>query len=85
MASKHENEQQQGGLKSKLNWVLIAFLVIAAFFLITEHRAHLLGALPLILLLACPLLHVFMHSGHHHQGGGGHGRQNGDDSKRDKP
>lgn len=49
--------------------VLCAFLGIAAFFLWTEHRAHLLGALPYLLLLACPLLHVFMHRGH------GHGNQ----------
>ena len=34
-----------------------------AFFLLTEHRAHALGALPFLLLLLCPLLH-FMHGGH---------------------
>ena len=41
-----------------------AFLVIAMFFLWEEHRAHILGALPYVLLVACPLLHVFMHRGH---------------------
>lgn len=40
------------------------FLLIAAFFLSTEHRAHLFGVLPFLLILACPLLHVFMHGGH---------------------
>ena len=40
------------------------FLLIAAFFLATEHRAHLFGILPFLLILACPLLHVFMHGGH---------------------
>jgi hypothetical protein len=49
--------------------VLIGFLAIAGFFLWQEHRAHLLGFLPYLLLLACPLMHVFMHHGH-----GGHGR-----------
>lgn len=45
--------------------VALAFLAIAVFLLLSEHRAHLLGALPLLLLVvACPLLHVFMHSGH---------------------
>ena len=43
--------------------VLIVFLVIAAFFLITEHGAHLFGVLPYLLLLACPLMHL-MHGGH---------------------
>jgi uncharacterized membrane protein YgcG len=45
-----------------------AFAGIAAFYLFTEHQAHLYGALPWLFLLACPLLHLFMHGGH-----GGHG------------
>ena len=47
--------------------VLLAFLAIAGFFLLAEHRAHLFGVLPFLLLAACPLLHFFMHRGH-----GGH-------------
>ena len=47
---------------------LCLFLAIAAFFLWEEHRAHILGALPYVLLLACPIIHLFMHRGH-----GGHG------------
>ena len=44
------------------------------FFLWEEHRAHLLGALPFLLLLACPLVHVLMHGRHGGHGGhGGHG------------
>jgi hypothetical protein len=50
------------------NIVLVGFLLIAAFFLLSEHWAHALGFLPYLLILACPLLHLFMHSGH-----GGHG------------
>jgi len=42
------------------------FGAVALFFLWTEHRAHLLGALPYLLLLSCPLMHLFMHHGHHH-------------------
>ncbi|PIU17155.1 MAG: hypothetical protein COT19_02325 [Gallionellales bacterium CG08_land_8_20_14_0_20_59_87] len=52
------------------NWILLAFLAIAGFFLFTEHRAHLLGVLPYLFLLACPLMHLFMHHGH-----GGHDKQ----------
>jgi hypothetical protein len=40
------------------------FAAIALFFLWQEHRAHILGALPYLLLLACPLIHFFMHRGH---------------------
>ena len=43
------------------NWVFVGFLSVAAFFLFTEHRAHVLGALPYLLLLACPLMHFFGH------------------------
>ena len=45
---------------------------IAGYYLLTEHLAHVVGALPLLLLLACPLMHVFMHHGH-----GGHGHREG--------
>lgn len=44
--------------------------VIGAFALITSwdlHRAHILSAVPYLLLLACPLMHLFGHGGH-----GGH-------------
>ena len=51
-------------LRSRTGLVLLAFLGIAAFFLITEHTAHFFGILPYALLLLCPLLHLFMHSGH---------------------
>ena len=44
--------------------VLCAFLAITGFFLLTEHRAHLFGLLPYLLLLACPLLHLFLHGRH---------------------
>lgn len=51
---------------------LIVFGAVAGYFLLTEHRAHFFGALPFLLLLACPLMHVFMHHGHrahaHHHG-----------------
>lgn len=54
--------------KSRTGLVLLAFLAIAAFYLITEHTAHVFGVLPYALLLLCPFLHLFMHGGH-----GGHG------------
>lgn len=56
--SKNDWPRGRGGL------VLLGFLAIAAFFLFTEHRAHLFGALPYLLLLACILLHLFGHGGH---------------------
>lgn len=54
------------GPQNRARWVFWAFVAIAGFFLVTEHRAHLLGILPYLLLAACPLMHLFMHHGHHH-------------------
>ncbi|HWW77124.1 MAG TPA: DUF2933 domain-containing protein [Pyrinomonadaceae bacterium] len=51
--------------------ILVAFLAVAAFFMFAERRAHLLGVLPFLLLLACPLMHMFMHRGHGSRGGDG--------------
>ena len=50
--------------KNRSKWVFIGFLAVAAFFLLSEHRAHFLGILPYLLVLACPLMHFF-HHGHH--------------------
>ena len=57
--------------RSRTGIVLLGFLAVAAFYLVTEHTAHLLGALPFLAFLACPLMHLFMHHGHggHHRGG----------------
>ncbi len=54
--------------RSRTRVALMAFLVIAAFFLVTEHTAHVFGALPYLLLLACPLLHLFLHGSHEAHG-----------------
>jgi hypothetical protein len=57
-------KQTRGWLRSPSGLVLLAFLAIAAFFLITEHRAHVFGALPFVLLLLCPVLHLLLHGRH---------------------
>lgn len=48
------------------------FVIAAGYLLWSEHRAHVLGIVPYLLLLACPLMHAFMHGGHgssgHHHG-----------------
>lgn len=73
------------GPGARAKWVLVAFLAIAAYFLITEHRAHLYGWLTSygiwLLLLACPLLHLFMHGGHGHDGHSDHQRREPGDKR----
>lgn len=55
-------------------WVFGGFAALAILALAFEHRMHLsglLGWLPYLILLACPLMHLFMHGGHGHSGGDG--------------
>ena len=62
-------KERQQSVAVRAKWVLLGFLAIAAYLVIAEHRAHLGGLLqylPLLLVLACPLMHVFMHGRHGH-------------------
>ena len=80
--SHHGGSDQQPGsfFASRAFLVFLGFGAIAIVLLWEEHRAHILGAIPYLFLLACPLLHIFMHGGH--GGHGGHGDQ-GSSSDRD--
>lgn len=40
--------------------MLCLIAAAVAFYLLKDHREHFLGWLPYLLLLACPLMHVFM-------------------------
>ena len=56
-------------LRFRYGLTLTGFLVVAGFFMWEEYEAHVLGALPLLLLLgACVGMHAFMHGGHGHGG-----------------
>lgn len=74
----HDHNSQPGQITAPPFWRsryalgLLVFGAVAAYFLLSEHRAHFFGALPFLLLLACPLMHFFMHGSH-----GGHGHHHG--------
>lgn len=68
--SEHHHKQPSLTGRAKIAWIV--FAAIAAFYLWTEHRAHWINILPFLLLLACPLMHLFMHSGHAHSDGADH-------------
>lgn len=53
--------------------VLYVSIGIIAYFLITEHWAHLAGFLPYSLLFICIFMHLFMHGSHGGHGGGNSG------------
>ena len=63
-----DHAEHQSFWRSKAAMVMIGFGIVGGFFLASEHRAHLYGWLPFLFILACPLMHIFMHHGH-----GGHG------------
>nr|WP_066342471.1 DUF2933 domain-containing protein [Azohydromonas lata] len=58
-------------------------LLIGGFYLLREHWGHVAGLWPYLLLLACPLMHLFHgHGGHGHHGGGSRGEDSlGSDRK----
>ncbi len=56
------------------SFVLAAVVILVMVYLTTEHVSHTLAALPYLLILLCPLMHLFMHRGGH---GGGHDGSHG--------
>ncbi len=59
--------------RSRRAWFTAAVMLaaVAAVYLVQEHWAHLAGNWIYLLLLACPLMHLFMHGGHGSHGGHG--------------
>lgn len=53
-------------------WRRVATIVMAGTFvfglalLASQHLQHIVGVLPYLLLLACPLMHFFGHGNHRH-------------------
>jgi hypothetical protein len=63
-------------------WVGIClFSAIAVFFLWEEHRAHILGVLPYVLLGLCPIIHLVTHRGHRAHGEDHAGRDRSHDGR----
>lgn len=68
-----ENQTRAASLKGTLTKLVILALIVAAVYLfMTDHEAHIFRVLPYLLLLACPLIHLFMHGRHSSGGKGGH-------------
>jgi hypothetical protein len=80
MTTDPVNEHQRGGGGAG-RWVFWGFVLVAAFFLISEHRAHVLEYLPVLLLLGCAAMHLF-HGHGSHKGHGGHAGKESDEPKR---
>lgn len=71
MEQPHENHETPPSFwRSRFAIGYLVIGAVAAYYLLTEHLAHVVGVLPYLILLACPLMHIFMHGGHGH---GSHG------------
>ncbi|WP_313951257.1 DUF2933 domain-containing protein [Accumulibacter sp.] len=59
----HETSRNASGDRAnrRSRWVFGGLAAFSLMLLAVEHRTHLVGWLPWLILLACPLLHVFMH------------------------
>ncbi len=57
------------GWRQFVKWTMVAVLVFALALLLSQHLQHAVGVLPFVLLLACPLMHLFGHGHHHHSSG----------------
>jgi hypothetical protein len=68
----NHNHSQPNAFKSLLGsgigLVFLCLLALTGLYLLLTHTGHIVSALPYLLLLACPLLHLFMHGGHDHSG-----------------
>lgn len=60
------------GLSKPLQTGLLMVALVGGFYLLREHWNHVAGNWLYLLLLACPLMHMF-------HGHGGHGRRHGAD------
>ncbi len=76
---RDDAEPQPDLVRRRTKQVFVLFAIIGGFFVVAEHRAHLIPYLPWLFLAACPLMHVFMHHGHgeHHHHGDAGGRSEG--------
>lgn len=78
----HPHGEPPSFWRSPAGWALALVVAVGGFYLVTEHTAHLFGALPYLFLLACPLMHVFMHRGHGHKGHAHGQHRSSDDEQR---
>ena len=58
-------QQNESWLFSRTGVATIFVVAILGFLIYEGHGAHLLGFAPFLLILSCPLMHIFMHGGHH--------------------
>ncbi len=91
-AGSEENTNGSAGReqdrRGRSAWMTAAVMlaVVGGVYLVQQHWTHLAGNWVYLALLACPLMHLFMHRGHGGHGGhGSHHARNADHDHRGPP
>ncbi len=79
MKQVEKNNHSIGGCG---RWLIVALLIGGGVYIaLPEMREQVIGGLPFLVLLLCPLMHIFMHRrhghGHHNNGNSSHGGDRG--------
>ncbi len=74
------NASQDQDRRRRTAWMTAAVMlaVVGGVYLVQQHWTHLAGNWVYLVLLACPLMHLFIHRGH-----GGHGSHHARNAERD--
>ena len=75
------SNQKQSFWMSPKGFAAMGLIASVSYFLFMEHRQHLFQWLPFLIILLCPLMHIFMHGGHGHGGHGDHGGESDNESE----
>jgi len=75
MSDSHQQPVGCGhGARGGWGWILIALAVTLSVLLWQGHRVPILAAIPYLILLSCPLMHLLHRHGRWHQDNHDHGR-----------
>ncbi len=66
MEHNHNNKRKKLWWKTPFGMVCSVIFLVTLFVLIQDHTAHIGNYWIWLILLACPLMHIFMHGSHNH-------------------
>lgn len=77
----HRPKNKKPWWKTSSGMLLIVLFAFGGYFLVKEHAAHIGDNWIWLILLLCPLIHIFMHGGHGKHEGHGHRRSDDEEEK----